>query len=153
MKELYHPNVITLRHAFYTQGDKVSDSPFLTLISKMKFTWMLWWTTYLKQSTVCWSTITKWSNPCQCCWSNCTHTSPSAHWPTSMHLESATETSSPRICWLTQPTTFWKSVISDLPNASKKARWMFRTFVQDITDHQNSFSELPITTQQSMFGQ
>ena len=23
MKELYHPNVITLKHAFYTQGDKV----------------------------------------------------------------------------------------------------------------------------------
>ena len=26
MKELYHPNVITLKHAFYTQGDKVSSS-------------------------------------------------------------------------------------------------------------------------------
>ena len=26
MKELYHPNVITLKHAFYTQGDKVSYS-------------------------------------------------------------------------------------------------------------------------------
>ena len=24
MKELFHPNVVTLRHAFYTQGDKVS---------------------------------------------------------------------------------------------------------------------------------
>ena len=24
MKELQHPNVITLQHAFYTQGDKVS---------------------------------------------------------------------------------------------------------------------------------
>jgi glycogen synthase kinase 3 beta len=23
MKELYHPNVIALKHAFYTQGDKV----------------------------------------------------------------------------------------------------------------------------------
>jgi glycogen synthase kinase 3 beta len=23
MKELYHPNIITLKHAFYTQGDKV----------------------------------------------------------------------------------------------------------------------------------
>lgn len=23
MKELYHPNVITLKHAFYTKGDKV----------------------------------------------------------------------------------------------------------------------------------
>jgi serine/threonine protein kinase len=23
MKELYHPSVITLKHAFYTQGDKV----------------------------------------------------------------------------------------------------------------------------------
>ena len=23
MKELFHPNVVTLRHAFYTQGDKV----------------------------------------------------------------------------------------------------------------------------------
>lgn len=25
MKELFHPNVITLKHAFYTQGDKVSS--------------------------------------------------------------------------------------------------------------------------------
>ena len=25
MKELYHPNVITLKHAFYTQGDKVTE--------------------------------------------------------------------------------------------------------------------------------
>ena len=25
MKELFHPNVVTLRHAFYTQGDKVSE--------------------------------------------------------------------------------------------------------------------------------
>lgn len=25
MKELYHTNVIALRHAFYTQGDKVSN--------------------------------------------------------------------------------------------------------------------------------
>ena len=24
MKELFHPNVVLLRHAFYTQGDKVS---------------------------------------------------------------------------------------------------------------------------------
>jgi serine/threonine protein kinase len=23
MKELYHPNIITLKHAFYTTGDKV----------------------------------------------------------------------------------------------------------------------------------
>jgi serine/threonine protein kinase len=23
MKELYHPNIITLKHAFYTKGDKV----------------------------------------------------------------------------------------------------------------------------------
>lgn len=27
MKEFFHPNVITLKHAFYTQGDKVSASP------------------------------------------------------------------------------------------------------------------------------
>ena len=25
MKELYHPNVVELKHAFYTQGDKVSN--------------------------------------------------------------------------------------------------------------------------------
>lgn len=25
MKEFFHPNVITLKHAFYTQGDKVSS--------------------------------------------------------------------------------------------------------------------------------
>ena len=30
MKELFHPNVVTLRHAFYTQGDKVSP-PALVL--------------------------------------------------------------------------------------------------------------------------
>jgi len=50
MKELYHPNVITLRHAFYTQGDKVSSMQpsffhsglltraLLALLSKMKST-------------------------------------------------------------------------------------------------------------------
>ena len=27
MKELFHPNVITLKHAFYTQGDKVLPPP------------------------------------------------------------------------------------------------------------------------------
>ena len=30
MKELFHPNVVTLRHAFYTQGDKVSEMPTST---------------------------------------------------------------------------------------------------------------------------
>lgn len=31
MKELYHPNVITLRHAFYTQGDK-ADEIYLNVV-------------------------------------------------------------------------------------------------------------------------
>jgi glycogen synthase kinase 3 beta len=31
MKELYHPNVITLRHAFYTQGDK-QDEIYLNVV-------------------------------------------------------------------------------------------------------------------------
>ena len=26
MKELYHPNIITLKHAFYTKGDKVNKN-------------------------------------------------------------------------------------------------------------------------------
>ena len=34
MKELYHPNVITLKHAFYTQGDKVLMHSFLFLIAR-----------------------------------------------------------------------------------------------------------------------
>jgi len=25
MKELYHPNIVNLKHAFYTHGDKVSE--------------------------------------------------------------------------------------------------------------------------------
>ena len=31
MKELYHPNVITLKHAFYTQGDK-PDEIYLNVV-------------------------------------------------------------------------------------------------------------------------
>ena len=31
MKELYHPNVINLKHAFYTQGDK-PDEIYLNLV-------------------------------------------------------------------------------------------------------------------------
>ena len=31
MKELFHPNVITLKHAFYTQGDK-QDEIYLNLV-------------------------------------------------------------------------------------------------------------------------
>ena len=34
MKELFHPNVITLKHAFYTQGDKVLTHYFLFLIAR-----------------------------------------------------------------------------------------------------------------------
>ena len=42
MKELCHTNVISLRHAFYTQGDKVSaplaQLTHLSIFSKMRFT-------------------------------------------------------------------------------------------------------------------
>lgn len=31
MKELYHPNVIALKHAFYTQGDK-QDEIYLNVV-------------------------------------------------------------------------------------------------------------------------
>ena len=31
MRELFHPNVITLRHAFYTQGDK-QDEIYLNVV-------------------------------------------------------------------------------------------------------------------------
>ena len=31
MKELFHPNVVQLRHAFYTQGDKVRTG-FMTCL-------------------------------------------------------------------------------------------------------------------------
>jgi glycogen synthase kinase 3 beta len=31
MKELFHPNIITLRHAFYTQGDK-EDENYLNIV-------------------------------------------------------------------------------------------------------------------------
>jgi glycogen synthase kinase 3 beta len=31
MKELFHPNIITLRHAFYTQGDK-EDEIYLNIV-------------------------------------------------------------------------------------------------------------------------
>lgn len=34
MKELYHPNVIALKHAFYTQGDKVSEDKRITCIAR-----------------------------------------------------------------------------------------------------------------------
>lgn len=33
MKELYHPNVITLKHAFYTTGDKVIIDPKFLIFS------------------------------------------------------------------------------------------------------------------------
>lgn len=36
MKEFFHPNVITLKHAFYTQGDKVSIE-WLSCYSQMKY--------------------------------------------------------------------------------------------------------------------
>ena len=46
MKELCHTNVIKLQHAFYTQGDKVSQSiklmlfltKFVLIFSKMRST-------------------------------------------------------------------------------------------------------------------
>ena len=38
MKEFFHPNVITLKHAFYTQGDKVSETHSLTLRSRTRST-------------------------------------------------------------------------------------------------------------------
>jgi len=31
MRELYHPNVVTLRHAFFTQGDK-KDEIYLNVV-------------------------------------------------------------------------------------------------------------------------
>ena len=31
MKELFHPNIITLKHAFYTQGDK-EDEIYLNIV-------------------------------------------------------------------------------------------------------------------------
>ena len=31
MKELFHPNVVTYKHAFYTQGDK-SDEIYLNIV-------------------------------------------------------------------------------------------------------------------------
>jgi glycogen synthase kinase 3 beta len=31
MRELFHPNVITLRHAFYTQGEK-QDEIYLNVV-------------------------------------------------------------------------------------------------------------------------
>jgi len=31
MKELYHPNIATLRHAFYTPGDK-KDEHYLNIV-------------------------------------------------------------------------------------------------------------------------
>lgn len=36
MKEFFHPNVITLKHAFYTQGDKVCIEG-LSCYSQMKY--------------------------------------------------------------------------------------------------------------------
>jgi len=36
MKEFFHPNVITLKHAFYTQGDKVNKNGFI-VFSQMKY--------------------------------------------------------------------------------------------------------------------
>jgi glycogen synthase kinase 3 beta len=32
MRELYHPNVVTLRHAFFTQGDKVREKVLLNFL-------------------------------------------------------------------------------------------------------------------------
>ena len=40
MKELYHPNIITLKHAFYTQGDKVYH--FLLTLFSLKKSTLMW---------------------------------------------------------------------------------------------------------------
>ena len=37
MKELCHPNVVNLQHAFYTQGDKVSKQTLFWLTSAHRY--------------------------------------------------------------------------------------------------------------------
>ena len=32
MKELFHPNVVTMKHAFYTTGDNKTDEVYLNVV-------------------------------------------------------------------------------------------------------------------------
>ena len=160
MKELQHPNVITLQHAFYTQGDKVrhsnhssmrtivnssSDSDFFTFYSKTRYIWMWWWTTFPRRSTAFLNTTTRWSSPFLLSWSNCTPINPSEPFPTSTRSAIVIATSSLRTYWWTRKVTPWRSVISVLPSALSEVRSMWATYVPGTIALQNSFSA-PQTT-------
>ena len=141
MKTLTHPNVVNLRHAFYTQGDK-PDEIYLNLVMD-----------YVPETVFrILKHYNKLSKLCQFYSLKSMHTNASEQSLTFTQWDSVTEISSLKIFWFNLIHTSSIYVILARLRNFWKAKLMSAIFAPDTIELQNSYLVLPIMVNVLTFG-